>query len=133
MNPKLSRRGLLKGALAAGGAAIGSRIAGPFVREAMAAGEPSHFVHIFLNGGLNALFAGCANLYTAKGTFGVTSTNIKNVGNGVYTDAGTFGTFPQFALDHFAGVGLKHGNALHTTPQNLNSGGEHAILTDGTN
>jgi hypothetical protein len=133
MNPKLSRRGILKGALAAGGAVIGSRIAGPFVPLAHAAGETSHFVHIFLNGGLNALFSGCANKFTAAGTFGVTSTNIKNVGNGVYTDASTFGTFPQFALDHFAGVGIRHLNALHTTPQNLNSGGEHAILTDGNN
>ena len=23
---------------------------------------------------------------------------------------------------------MKHGNALHTTPQNLNSGGEHAFI-----
>ncbi len=131
--PKLSRRGILRGALAAGGAALGSRIVGPFVPEALAAGEPSHFVHIFFNGGLNALFSGCANQFTAAGTFGVTSTNIKNVGNGVYTDASTYGTFPQFALDHFAGVGIRHFNALHTTPQNLGSGGEHAILTDGNN
>jgi hypothetical protein len=131
MNPKLSRRGILKGALAIGGAAMGSRIAGPFVREAMAAPEPAHFVHIFFNGGLNALFAGNANQFTTAGTFGVTSTNIKNVGSGVFTDASTFGTFPQFALDHWGAVGIKHGNALHTTPQNLDSGGEHAILMDG--
>jgi hypothetical protein len=130
---KLSRRGVLKGAMAAGGMAIGSRIGGPFVREARAAGEPSHFVHIFFNGGLNALFAGCANQFTAAGTFGVTSTNIKQVGSGVFTDASTFGTFPQFALDHWGAVGIRHGNALHTTPQNLGSGGEHAILTDGNN
>lgn len=129
----LSRRGLLKGALAVGGAAAGARILGPLVPEALAAPEPAHFVHIFFNGGLNALFAGCANLYTAAGTFGVTSTNIKNVGNGVYTDAGTFGTLSPFALQHWAGIGLKHGNALHTTPQNLNSGGEHAILRNGGN
>ena len=53
----LSRRGLLKGALAAAGAAAGSRIVGPWEGEAQAAaGETSHFVHIFFNGGLNALF-----------------------------------------------------------------------------
>jgi hypothetical protein len=132
MNPKLSRRGLLKGALAASGAMVGSRIAGPFVKEALAATEPSHFVHIFFNGGLNALFAGNADKYITGGTFGVTSTNVKNVGGGVFTDASTFGTFPQFALDHWAAVGIQHGNALHTTPQNLNSGGEHAIIMDGT-
>src|SRR4051812_30953799 len=28
---------------------------------------------------------------------------------------------------------MRHGNALHTTPQNLNSGGERAILRNGGN
>jgi len=133
MHPKLSRRGLLKAAAAAGGAAAGSRILGPLLPEAQAAGEPSHFVHIFFNGGLNALFAGCADKYLTAGTFGVTNTNVKNLGNGVFTDASTFGTFPKFALDHWAAIGLRHGNALHTTPQNLNSGGERAILRNGGN
>ena len=66
---KLSRRGILKGALAAGGAALGSRIAGPLVGDAFAAGEPSHFVHIFFNGGLNALFAGNADKYLTGNVF----------------------------------------------------------------
>jgi len=126
----LSRRGLLKGALAAAGAAAGSRIVGPWVGEAHAATEPAHFVHIFFNGGLNALFAGCADKFVSGNVFGVTSTNIKNVGNGVFTDAATFGTLPQFALDHWAAIGMRHNNALHTTPQNLRSGGERAILTN---
>ncbi|MDF2693725.1 MAG: hypothetical protein K0S65_2108, partial [Labilithrix sp.] len=125
----LSRRGLLKGALAAAGAAAGSRVVGPWVGEAHAAAEPAHFVHIYFNGGLNALFAGCADRFVSGNVFGVTSTNIKNVGNGVFTDAATFGTLPQFALDHWAAIGMRHNNALHTTPQNLNSGGERAILT----
>lgn len=130
---KLSRRGLLKAAAALGGAAAGARILGPFVPDALAAPEPAHFVHIFFNGGLNALFAGLANVYTTAGTFGVTSTNIKRLGTSdLYTDAATFGTFPQYALDHWAAVGIKHGNALHTTPQNLGSGGEHAIITNGS-
>jgi hypothetical protein len=127
----ISRRGLLKGALAAGGAAIGSRIAGPFAREAFAAGEPAHFVHIFFNGGLNALFSGNADKFLTGNVFGVTSSNIKEIGNGVFTDATTFGTFPQLALDHWGAIGMKHNQALHTTPQNLKSGGERAILRDG--
>jgi hypothetical protein len=131
-NPKLTRRGLLKGALALGGAAAGARLAGPaWIAEALAAPEPSHFVHIFFNGGLNALFSGNADKFVAGGRFGVTSTNIKTVGSGVVTDAGTFGTFPAFALQHWGAVGMRHGNALHTTPQNLRSGGERAILKDG--
>ena len=140
-HPKLSRRGLLKAFAAAGGAAAGARILGPLVPNAMAAGEPSHFVHIFFNGGLNALFSGNANQYLTAGTFGVTSTNIKRLGTSdVYTDASTFGQFafdaagkPTFANDHWAAIGLRHGNALHTTPQNLNSGGEHAIIRNGGN
>ena len=129
----LTRRALLKAVAAASGAAAGARLLGPFVPEAFAAPEPAHFVHIFFNGGLNALFAGCADKYLTAGTFGVTSTNVKNVGNGVYTDASTFGTLPKFALDHWASIGFKHNNALHTTAQNLNSGGERAILRDGGN
>lgn len=126
----LSRRTLIKGLLATGGAAIGSRIAGP-IGSAIAAPEPSHFVHIFFNGGLNALFAGNADKFLTGNVFDVTSSNIKEVGNGVFTDAATFGTFPQIALDHWAAIGMKHGSALHTTPQNRRSGGERAILRDG--
>lgn len=130
MSTKFSRRGLLKGAMAAGGLAAGTRILGP-LGSALAAPEPSHFVHIFFNGGFNALFAGNADKFVAGNVFGVTSTNVKTIGSGVVTDAATFGTLPQFALDHWAAIGMRHGNALHTTPQNLRSGGERAILKDG--
>lgn len=141
-DPKLTRRGLLKAFAAAGGATAGARLLGPFVPDAHAAPEPSHFVHIFFNGGLNALFAGCANQYLTAGTFGVTNTNIVRLGanSDIYTDKSTFGTFaldaagkPKFAHDHWAAIGMRHGNALHTTPQNQNSGGERAILRDGGN
>jgi hypothetical protein len=126
-----SRRDLLKGALAIGGAAAGSRIAGPWVREARAALEPSHFVHIFFPGGLNGLFTGCAQ--QLMGSFGVTSTNTMAVGNGVFTDKATFGTFPQFALDHWAGIGMWHKANLHTLSTNLNGGGETVILQKSGN
>jgi hypothetical protein len=126
----ISRRKWLKGALAVGGASLGARLAGPLVKSASAATEPAHFVHIFFNGGLNALFAGNADKFLTGNVFGVTSSNIKDVGNGVFTDAATFGTLPQFALDHWAAIGMKHNNSLHTTPQNLRSGGERAILKE---
>jgi hypothetical protein len=131
MRDRLSRRGLLKGALAIGGAAIGSRVAGPFVRTALAAPEPSTLVHIFFNAGFNALFAGNADKYESGNVFDVTSSNVKEVGNGVVTDASTFGMFPQVALDHWAAIGMKHGVASHTVPNNINGGGERAILLDG--
>lgn len=128
----LSRRDLLKAALAVSGAAAGARLAGPLLGSASAAGEPAHFVHIFLNGGFNALFAGNADKFVAGNVFDVTSSNIKEIGNGVVTDAATFGTFlPQIAFDHWGAVGMKHGQALHTTSSNTNSGGERAILRDG--
>ncbi len=130
-NVLLSRRGLLKGALAIGGAAVGTRAVGPFVGNAFAATEPSHFVHVFFNAGLNALFSGNADKYVAGNVFGVTSSNIKEIGNGVVTDAETFGTFPQLALDHWAAIGMKHGATSHTVPNNINGGGERAILLDG--
>lgn len=127
----ISRRDWLKGALSVAAATAGTRLAGPFVKDAIAATEPSSFVHIFFNGGLNALFAGNADKFLTGNVFGVTSSNIKDVGNGVFTDASTFGTFPQIALDHWGAIGMRHGQALHTTPQNLRSGGERAILRDG--
>ncbi|MBX3226151.1 MAG: hypothetical protein KIT84_28740 [Labilithrix sp.] len=132
-----SRRNLLKSALAAAGAAAGSRIGGPLVKSAWAApAEPAHFVHIFFNGGLNALFAGNADKFIGK-AFGVTAPGTTGVGaaveigNGVFTDAGTFGGVSAFAKQHWGAIGMKHGQALHTTPQNRRSGGERAILING--
>jgi hypothetical protein len=86
---------------------------------------------VFFNGGLNALFAGNADKFTGSNLFGVTDSNVKSIGNGVFTDASTFATFPQIALDHWGAIGMRHGSALHTTPQNVNGGGERAILKDG--
>jgi hypothetical protein len=128
---QFSRRGLLKGALGIGAAAAGARMVGPWVGEAEAATETSHFVHIFFHGGLNALFAGCAQ--QLRGSFGVTDNNMVAVGNGVHTDRDTFGTFPQLALDHWAAIGLRHGDANHTVPENRRGGGEMAIVRNGTN
>jgi hypothetical protein len=126
-----SRRGFLKGALATAGAVAGSRIAGPFVKSALAdASEPAHFVHIYFNGGLNALFAGNGDKFSGK-AFGVTDTNSLAIGNGVVTDKATFGGLSDFAKQHWGAIGIKHGQALHTTPQNLKSGGEHALLING--
>jgi len=122
----ISRRGLLKGALTIGGAALGSRVAGPFVRGAAAAAETSHFVHIFFPGGINGLFTGCAQ--QLRGQFDITDSNMTAVGNGVFTDKSTFGTFPQFALDHWGAIGVWHHANLHTLKSNLNGGGELAML-----
>src|SRR5213078_3438035 len=85
MMKTVSRRNLLKGAFAAGGAAAAWRAGGPWIERAAAALEPSHFVHIWFPGGLNALFAGAAQTFNGK-EFGCADANIKAVGNGVFTD-----------------------------------------------
>ncbi|MDB4992763.1 MAG: hypothetical protein JWM74_195 [Myxococcaceae bacterium] len=128
--PKLSRRGFLKGAAIGAGALAGTRLAGggTLIGNAMAAGEPSHLVHIVFPGGYNALFGGCADKYLGNGAFGVAQANVKALGGGVFTDAGTIGTLPAFALSHFAAVGMRHGVTSH-----LDRGAERAILFDGTN
>lgn len=125
-----SRRGLLKGALSIGAAAAGARVLGP-IGNALAAPEPSHFVHVFFHGGVNAIFTGAANIL--KGKFGAIDANIQAVGNGVFVDKATFGTLPKIALDHFASVGFRHGDANHTVPENRNGGGEMAAIRNGSN
>lgn len=126
-----SRRGLLKGALGIGAAAAGARVLGPLVGEAHAAEETSHFVHVFFHGGLNALFTGCAQ--ELRGRFSVTDSNMVAIGNGVSTDKATFGTLPKIALDHWAAIGFRHGDANHTVPENRNGGGEMAVVRNGSN
>ena len=128
----LTRRGLFKAALGLGGAALGARLGGRgWFPEAQAAGETSHLVFIYLPGGFNAALAGCANQFVTGGKFGVTSTNIQAVGNGLFTDKATFGTLPAFAQQHWFGVGTKHGVTSHTTPDNSNGGGERALTHRG--
>lgn len=127
---KISRRGFLKTAAVGAGALAGTRLAGGagFFGNALAATEPSHLVHIIFPGGFNGLFAGCADKFLTGNKFGVTSTNILDLGGGVFTDKGTLGTLPAFALQHWAAVGVHHGVTSH-----LDRGAERALLFDGTN
>ncbi|CAN5282976.1 hypothetical protein BH09MYX1_BH09MYX1_65240 [soil metagenome] len=129
----LSRRGLLKGALALGGAALGARLGGRgWLPDAQAAGETSHLVFIYFPGGFNGAIGGSANAFVSGTKFGCTSTNIQMIGNGLSTDKATFGTLPAFALQHWRGVGAHHGVTSHTTPDNSNGGGERALTHRGT-
>jgi hypothetical protein len=128
----INRRNFLRGASAVLGAAAGTRSLGPLFPDAQAAGEPSHLVFVYFPGGYNALFGGCADVYSGSGAFDVTGTNIKNVGDGVFTDASTLGTLPDFALQHWAAMGVKHGSSLHTTPTNTQSGGERVFCRRGS-
>lgn len=124
----VSRRRFLKGAAVAAGATLGARFGGrELLPEAHAAtGERAHVVHIMFPGGYNALFAGCADKYLSRGTFGVSNNSIQRLNGGVFTDKETLGTMPKFALDHWAAVGCRHGNTSH-----LGNGAERALLYDG--
>ena len=117
----LSRRAWLKGFGALAGAAIAPRLVGErWVGEANAGpNAKAATVSIFFEGGFNALFAS-ADSFASNNTFGVTSTNVKNVGNGLVVDAGTIGTLGNWALGHMAAIGNRHGATDHISAQRNN-------------
>jgi hypothetical protein len=116
-----SRRASLKALGAIFGSAIGTRLgARTWEREAMAAPGPSAcVVSIFFEGGFNALFSS-ADSFMGKGSFGVTASNAKNVGNGLFVDASTIGTLGPWALAHMAAIGNRHGATDHISAQRNN-------------
>ncbi|MBX3226089.1 MAG: DUF1501 domain-containing protein [Labilithrix sp.] len=102
---KLSRRGLLSGFGAIAGASwIGRAHADATAKSAV--------VSIFFEGGFNAIFSS-ADSFAAKGSFGVTASNVKDVGNGLVVDASTIGTLGDWALGHMAAIGNRHGATDH--------------------
>lgn len=128
----ISRRGLLRGVAGAVGAAAGARLGGSgWIPEASAAGEPSHLVFIFLPGGFNACIAGLAQQFVTGAKFGMAAGNVTMIGSGVTADSATFGKLPDFAKQHWAAVGCKHGVTSHTTPDNNNGGGERVMTRRG--
>jgi hypothetical protein len=110
-----SRRSLFKGAAGLAGAAALSRISPAFAQAVPAVDKPT-LLCIFTGGGYNSLFAS-ADSFLAAGTFGVNAGNVKQLANGLAVDAPTFGTMPQFALDHMASVGVRHGLTAHEAAQ----------------
>lgn len=114
--PTVSRRTLLKGAAigAAGTLLTRARMGTAHAQSA----EPTRaVVLLFTLGGYNALF-GSADAFLSKGSFGVTSSNIRALGNDVFVDDPSFGQMlPPEALSHFAQVGIKHGLTSHNPAQ----------------
>lgn len=105
-----SRRGFLKGLLGITGAALGTRFAGSaWEGEALAAGEPAALVVLHLVGGYNALFGSADSLV---GKFGVTPGNHTVLG-GVGLDNVFANSMGQFAKNHVATVGVRHGISSH--------------------
>src|SRR5581483_8772101 len=110
------------GAGAVAGLAAASKLTGTGLLTSMAHAqqvtpEKNAVLVIFLNGGYNSVFCS-ADSYLGAGTFGVTGSNmVKMLGNGLAVDAPTFGTLPQYALDHMATVGIRHGITSHDAAQ----------------
>jgi hypothetical protein len=104
-NQEMTRRSVLKGGAAlAGTLAMGSRAWGvPPIPE-----ERPVLVVFWLNGGPAGLF-NSADSFLAKGTFGVTTTNVRALENGLYVDAGSLGALPPAATAHMASINFRHG------------------------
>ena len=90
MEPQeITRRTVLQGGAAlAGTLALGGRAWGGPPPE-----ERPVLVVFWLNGGPAGLF-NSADSFLAQGTFGVTTANVRALGNGLYVDAGSLGALP---------------------------------------
>ena len=101
-----SRRSLMKGAAGLAGLAAMSRVNPAFAQSTP--GEKTTLLVIFLEGGYNSLFAS-ADSFLGTGNFGTSAGTVKQLGGGLAIDLATFGTMPQYAQDHMASVGIRHG------------------------
>src|SRR3990167_8811233 len=127
---KFSRRQWLQGMAGLAGAGAAARLGlMPSTAFAQQAPEKAAVLVVFLNGGYNALF-GSADSFAGEGTFGVTGSNQRVLGNGLVVDGPTFGNLPAFALEHMATVGIRHGITGHEAAQDhcFTAGNSNAAL-----
>lgn len=127
---RFSRRQWLQGMAGVAGAGAAARLGlMPNTAFAQQAPEKAAMLVVFLNGGYNALF-GSADSFAGAGTFGVTGSNQRVLGNGLVVDGPTFGGLPAFALGHMATVGIRHGISAHEAAQDhcFTAGNSNAAL-----
>ncbi len=100
----IPRRTVLKG-----GAALAAALAWPGggIPEPAADGDRPALVVLWLNGGPAGLF-NSADSFLASGAFGVTTNGVRDLGNGLFVDAGSLGALPPLALAHMASVNFRH-------------------------
>jgi hypothetical protein len=104
-NRAVSRRNVLRGGAAfAGALALVER----GIAEEPPPEERPTLVVLWLNGGPAGLF-NSADSFLASGAFGVTSSNVRAVGNGLYVDGGSLGALPAAARAHMASINFRHG------------------------
>jgi hypothetical protein len=100
----IPRRTLLKGGLAfAGAVALGRRLQG----DPRSGEERPTLVVFWLNGGPAGLF-NSADSFLPTGAFGVTTNNVRALGNGLYVDRGSLGALPPAAATHMASINFRH-------------------------
>lgn len=127
---RFSRRQWLKGLAGVASATAAARLGlMPDTAFAQEAPEKAALLVVFLNGGYNALF-GSADSFAGEGTFGVSGSNQRVLGNGLVVDGPTFGNLPAFALEHMATVGIRHGITSHEAAQDhcFTAGNSNAAL-----
>jgi len=119
MSTTMSRRRCLQGLGVLMGSALGTRALGGLPLARASSLGKAAVVSIFFEGGFNALFSS-ADSFMTNNTFGVTSLNVKNVGNGLFVDNGTIGSLGSWALSHMAAIGNRHGAIDHGSAQKNN-------------
>ncbi|HEV8370221.1 MAG TPA: hypothetical protein VGQ39_19875 [Pyrinomonadaceae bacterium] len=124
---KINRRTILKGGVAvAGTLALGNLQA----LEARPSEERATLVVFWLNGGPAGLF-NSAHSFLRNGAFGVTESNVSDLGHGLYVDAGSFGALPAFARGHMSSINFRHGITRphdHARAAVLQSGSRSQLL-----
>jgi hypothetical protein len=106
----LSRRDFLKVLGVSAGALAGARLG----TARAATTEPTTIVMLHLVGGMNAMFGSAETL---QGKFGITGTNFAKLGP-VSIDNSFAATMPDFAKQHVAAIGVRHGISAHPAARN---------------
>lgn len=102
----IDRRTVLQGGAAFAGALV---LGSPGRAETPpASAEQPALVVLWLNGGPAGLF-NSANSFLGTGAFGVRADNVRDLGNGLFVDAGSLGALPAAALGHMASINFRHG------------------------
>jgi hypothetical protein len=70
--------------------------------------ERPTLVVLWLNGGPAGLFNSSGS-FLQSGAFGVTPSRVRDLGNGLYVDAESFGALPSVARSHMSSINFRHG------------------------
>ncbi len=100
-----TRRTAIKGGAALAGAAA---LGGWRGAHGKSPDEQPTLVVFWLNGGPAGLF-NSADSFLRTGAFGVTESNVRDLGNGLRVDAGSLGALPPAARAHMASINFRHG------------------------